>query len=179
MRWPIKTMEYLVNFLFFEGKKALTVEQKFILTKFGPVALRRSVMAAALWSKTFWFFKMISAPCIARLDVVAIMPSFVESCTPKIWLHCLELEVVSVLLQLVFNQFCLVNTKYIMIRSIYVETIDNWSFFSCQFNDMKFKTFWWKRQPTYRYKSADQFSQSGPVVHSTTNGKRLILCNNQ
>ena len=130
MRWLIKTMEYLVNFLFFEGKKALTVEQKFILTKFGPVALRRSVMAAALWSKTFWFFKMISAPCIARLDVVAIMPSFVESCTPKIWLHCLELEVVSVLLQLVFNQFCLVNTKYIMIRSIYVETIDHMSILS-------------------------------------------------
>ena len=48
MRWLIKTMEYSVSFLFFECKKALTVEQKFILTKFGPVALRRSVMAAAL-----------------------------------------------------------------------------------------------------------------------------------
>ena len=55
-------MEYLVNFLFFEGKKALTVEQKFILTKFGPVALRRSVMAAALTIQNVLVFQDDKCP---------------------------------------------------------------------------------------------------------------------
>ena len=101
--------------------------KKIILTKFGLVAVRRSVMAAAFWSKTFWFFKISrSAPASHVLMLSLSCHVLYNRAPPKVWLHCLELRVVSFLLQSIFNQFWFFSTIYIMIWSINMESIDHW-----------------------------------------------------